>query len=78
MQLLTLQTQISTEQLYSLLEQLPLAEKYALSYRLRADASREEWVKLSTHLPDVPEFTIADVLNEIKTYRKEKNEAPKL
>lgn len=69
---LSLQTIISDEQLYALLQQLSVAEKYELSNFLRAQASQEEWSLLSEQLPDVEEITEEDILAEIKAYRAEK------
>lgn len=69
---LSLQTIISDEQLYALLQQLSVAEKYELSNFLRAQASQEEWSLLSQQLPDVEEITEEDILLEIKAYRAEK------
>ena len=69
---LSLQTIISDEQLYALLQQLSVAEKYELSNFLRAQASQEEWSLLSQQLPDVEELTEEDILAEIKAYRAEK------
>ena len=69
---LSLQTIISDEQLYALLQQLSIAEKYELSNFLRAQASQEEWSLLSQQLPDVEEITEEDILSEIKAYRAEK------
>jgi hypothetical protein len=69
---LSLQTIISDEQLYALLQQLSVAEKYELSNFLRAQASQEEWSLLSKQLPDVEEITEEDILLEIKAYRAEK------
>lgn len=69
---LSLQTIISDEQLYALLQQLSVAEKYELSNFLRAQASQEEWSLLSQQLPDVEEITEEDILSEIKAYRAEK------
>ncbi|WP_373551108.1 hypothetical protein [Haliscomenobacter sp.] len=69
---LSLQTIISDEQLYALLQQLSVAEKYELSNFLRAQASQEEWSLLSQQLPDVEELTEEDILVEIKAYRAEK------
>lgn len=69
---LSLQTIISDEQLYALLQQLSVAEKYELSNFLRAQASQEEWSLLSEQLPDVEEITEEDILGEIKAYRDEK------
>lgn len=69
---LSLQTSISNDQLYALLQQLSVAEKYELSNFLRAQASQEEWNSLSEQLPDAEEITEEDILAEIKTYRAEK------
>lgn len=69
---LSLQTIISDEQLYALLQQLSVAEKYELSNFLRAQASQEEWSLLSQQLPDVEGLTEEDILVEIKAYRAEK------
>lgn len=69
---LSLQTIISDEQLYALLQQLSVAEKYELSNFLRVQASQEEWSLLSQQLPDVEEVTEEDILLEIKAYRAEK------
>lgn len=69
---LPLQTIISDEQLYALLQQLSVAEKYELSNFLRAQASQEGWSLSSEQLPDVEEITEEDILAEIKAYRTEK------
>ena len=71
---LSLQTTISNEQLYALLSQLSVEEKYELSNLLRAEASQEEWSVLSQELPDLPEITMEDIVAEIKAYRREKKE----
>jgi len=69
---LSLQTNISNEQLYSLLQQLSVTEKYELSNFLIAQASKEEWSLLSEQLPDVEEVSEEDIMAEIKAYRAEK------
>jgi hypothetical protein len=71
---LSLQTTISDEQLYALLQQLSVEEKYQLANLLRAQASKEEWAQLSELLPDVEGVDEEDVLAEIKAYRAEKDQ----
>ncbi len=67
---LSLQTQISLEQLYSLLAQLPKQEKIEISKKLRAEISLEQWLALSKQLPDVPEISMDEIVAEVKAARK--------
>jgi hypothetical protein len=71
---LSFQTTINDEQLYALLQQLSVEEKYQLANLLRAQASKEEWAQLSELLPDVEGVDEEDVLAEIKAYRAEKDQ----
>ncbi|MBK8562917.1 MAG: hypothetical protein IPN76_06105 [Saprospiraceae bacterium] len=67
---LSLQTQISLEQLYSLLAQLPKREKIEITKKLRAEISLEQWLALSKQLPDVPEIGMDEIIGEVKAVRK--------
>lgn len=67
---LSLQTNISIEQLYSLLFQLPAEEKLAISKRLRAEVTAERWRLMSDSLPGLPEISMEEIVAEEKTVRR--------
>lgn len=67
---LSLQTNISLEQLYSLLAQLPKQEKIRISKKLRAEIALEQWLVLSKELPDVPEISMDEIVSAVKSVRK--------
>lgn len=67
---LSLQTQISLEQLYSLLAQLPKREKIEITKKLRAEITLEQWLALSEKLPDAPEISMDEIVAEVKAVRK--------
>jgi hypothetical protein len=67
---LSLQTQITLEQLYSLLAQLPKKEKILISKKLRAEISLEQWLALSKKLPDVQEVSMDEIISEVKAVRR--------
>ena len=68
---LSFQTNITTEQLFSLLMQLPAKEKMEIARVLRAEAVRERWSLLSESLPDVADqFSMDEIIEEVKTVRK--------
>ena len=73
---LSLQTQISLEQLYSLLAQLPKQEKILVSQKLRAEIALEQWLALSKKLPDVPEIGMEEIVGEVKAVRKNRQAKP--
>ena len=66
----TLQTTIDEKQLLSLLEQLPPGEKVKIANLLRAQAAKEQWRALSRQLPDVPEITLEEIVEEVKIVRQ--------
>lgn len=68
---LSLQTNITLEQLYSLLYQLSPDEKITIAKKLRADAAVEHWKLVNQNLPDEPEISMGEILSEIKIVRKE-------
>lgn len=68
---LSLQTNITLEQLYSLLYQLSPDEKVAIAKKLRADAAVQRWKAVSQDLPDEPEISMEEIINEVKIVRKE-------
>jgi hypothetical protein len=68
---LSLQTNITLEQLYSLLHQLSPDEKIAIAKKLRADALIERWKAIGQDLPDEPEISMEEIVNEVKIVRKE-------
>lgn len=71
---LSFQTDITLEQLYSLLKQLPAKEKLEIARVLRAEALRERWALLSETLPDVsPQISIEEIVAEVKTVRRAKS-----
>jgi len=75
---LSFQTNITTEQLFSLLMQLPAKEKLEIARVLRAEAIRERWSLLSESLPDVAEQIPADeIIEEVKTVRKNRAKGEK-
>lgn len=70
MQAIKLETDITVEQLYSLIAQLSVKEKIRLADRLRAQAAQEQWASLSENLPDIPEITMDEIVAEVKGVRK--------
>ena len=69
MGVLTLQTTIDEKQLLGLLEQLPAQEKMKIANLLRAQAAAAEWRELSKQLPDVPDISMEEIVEEIKAVR---------
>ena len=75
---LSLQTNITTEQLFSLLMQLSAKEKLEIARVLRAQAVQERWALLSKSLPDVtPPISMEEIIAEVKAVRKERAERKK-
>lgn len=74
MQILKLESDITLEQLYNLLSQLPAEEKIQLAEHLRAQAAQEQWEALSEELPDVSEISMDEIVAEVKEVRKLHNQ----
>lgn len=70
MHILKLESDITLEQLYNLLSQLPAEEKIQLADHLRAQAAQEQWEALSEELPDVPDISMEEIVAEVKEVRK--------
>ncbi len=68
---LSLQTNITLEQLYSLLYQLSPDEKIAVAKKLRADALIERWKAVDQDLPEELEIPMEEIVEEVKIVRKE-------
>ena len=68
---LSLQTNITLEQLYSLLYQLSPDEKLEIAKKLRADAAAQRWRAIAQDLPDEPEISMEEIVKEVKTVRRE-------
>jgi hypothetical protein len=54
-----------------LLHQLSPDEKIAIAKKLRADALIERWKAIGQDLPDEPEISMEEIVNEVKIVRKE-------
>jgi hypothetical protein len=54
--------------------QLSPQEKLKLADRLRSQASVGQWRTLSKKLPDVPEVTMDEIVNEVKAVRRLRNQ----
>jgi hypothetical protein len=72
---ISLQTEITLDQLYQLIAQLKPKDKVSLAKKLRAEFALEQWLAISKKLPDVPEIGLDEILNEVKSVRK--SSAPK-
>jgi hypothetical protein len=70
-QKITIQSEISLEQLYRIITQLPFEQRLTLADEVKREALREQWQTLSLKLPNIPEINEIDVLNEIKIFRTE-------
>jgi hypothetical protein len=68
---LSLQTNITLEQLYSLLYQLSPDEKIAVAKKIRADVAAERWKATFKDLQDEPEISMEEIVREIKVVRAE-------
>lgn len=69
--------EISADQLLTALLQLPAEEKIRMAERLRAAAAAENWRTLSKQLPDVPEISMAEIVANVKSVRKQRRQASK-
>lgn len=70
-QKIMIQSEISLEQLYRIITQLPFEQRLTLADDIKREALRDQWQTLSSKLPDVIEISEIDVLNEIKMFRTE-------
>lgn len=70
MKQLALHTNISLEQLYSLLAQLSDKEKLTISNKLRAEVAGQKWNALSKSVPEDSAITSEEIISEIKLVRK--------
>jgi len=68
------QSEISLEQLYQMVVQLSCEQRIQLADEIKREALREQWRALSAKLPDRPEITEEDIINEIKVFRSELHE----
>lgn len=50
-------------------------QKLQIANRLRAEATQEQWAALSGQLPDVPELTLEEIVEEVKRFRKTRKKA---
>ncbi len=67
---LSLQTEITLEQLYQLIAQLKPNDKASLAKKLRAEFALEQWLAVSKKLPDVPEVSMDEIIQTVKAVRK--------
>jgi len=51
------------------LEQLTAKDKIKIAKLLRAQAAKEQWRALSQQLPDVPEISMEEIVQEVKAVR---------
>lgn len=70
MKQLALHTNISLEQLYSLLAQLSDKEKLTISNKLRAEVAGQKWRALSQAMPEESDITAQEILSEVKLARR--------
>lgn len=70
-QKITIQSEISLEQLCQMIVQLSCEQRIQLADEIKREALREQWQALSAQLPDRPEITEEDIINEIKMFRSE-------
>lgn len=70
-QKITIQSEISLEQLCQMIVQLSCEQRIQLADEIKREALREQWRALSAQLPDRPEITQEDIINEIKMFRNE-------
>jgi len=68
------QSEISLEQLYQMVVQLSCEQRIQLADEIKREALREQWRALSAKLPDRPEITEEDIINEVKAFRSELHE----
>lgn len=73
-QKITIQSEISLEQLYQMSVQLSCEQRIELADEIKREALREQWRALSAKLPDRPEITEEDIINEVKVFRSELHE----
>jgi len=52
----------------------PCEQRIQLADEIKREALREQWRALSAKLPDRPEITEEDIINEIKVFRSELHE----
>jgi hypothetical protein len=61
---------ISLDQLIKALLELPVADKIRIADKLRAAAAAERWRTLSKKLPNTPEISMKEIVDEVKLVRK--------
>jgi len=66
---ITIQSEITLEQLYQVIIQLSCEQRIQLADEIKRDALREQWQILSARLPNEPELTEVDIMNEVKAVR---------
>jgi len=66
---ITIQSEITLEQLYQVIIQLSCQQRIQLADEIKRDALREQWQILSAKLPNEPELTEVDIMNEVKAVR---------
>jgi|GEM_PF-1717026 hypothetical protein len=74
MAVLSLQANMTTEQIYALLAQLSSTEKLEIAKALRAEATSDRWRILAQTLPDVPEIDLEEIVQEVKLARQARRE----
>lgn len=67
-----LNIELTFEQLLEVVLQLPPKDKLLLAARLRAAAAAEEWQLLSKLLPDAPQISLDEIIDEAKSVRKQR------
>jgi len=74
MAVLSLQANMTTEQIYALLAQLSSSEKLEIAKALRAEATSDRWRILAQTLPDVTEIDLEEIVQEVKLVRQARRE----
>ena len=70
----SLTLELSFDQILRLLFQLPNDQKIRLADELRAAVAAENWKVFSKGLPNVPEISMEEIVEEIKAVRKERGQ----
>lgn len=72
-----LNIEVSFDQLLGVVLQLPAEEKLLMAARLRAAAAAEKWQLLSKELPNAAQISIEEIVAEVKSVRKQRDQAAK-
>jgi len=71
-QTLPIQTELSLEQLYQFIRQLPLEQQFVIADHIKHQALQQQWQFFSESLPDVSEMTEEEILAEAEAVRTDR------